>query len=270
MRARGVEYAEQFHLNYEDRANPTSHRHWGDDILRIYTGHDDSLRGELAFYDPIRIVFARLAQDRTTEQQLTDTYIGRFCTPEFQELCLIDGNNRLVKAGEPDFYRLYNSRNRQDPELMRERASDFLAMKTDALAPLCTKLFLLYDGKIPSASELRNLRMDMNLETGAFSVSRPNVLEKITDATLGRVRDARTGSLISAGCTTDSDEMGQAAPEDRFANWVVNQPLLRPLATFIGNHYSSLIKPDPVDNQGVSLDEWRKKRQVSHHHTPKL
>lgn len=264
--ARGVEWAEQFYQSHEDRRHPDGYREWGDDIMRVYTGHDaHDVRDDLVFKAPMRIVFAELSGDVKQEASLIDAYIRQFQNPACQEFFLLDGSAKLVQKDAPDFYRLYGSSNRHDTELMHERAVTYMKKQCNAIRPFCQNVFkAIGEAGIPTGGELRNLRLSIDTETGEMGVRGPNPFELLADMTIGKLRDARAGSLLNQnGQPLTTDEGMASHPFDRLVNWLVDQPALRPIITGIAENYSSLMKPDPDSNISINLTEWQQKRQQS-------
>ena len=293
--ARAVEFVEQFHLNDTDGAEPTSHRHWGEDVLRILTGHQHTLRGELAFHIPAKIAFASLSNNYTLAASLRRDYINMFLPqtknqdsydlalknrqdgleqdfkpfvdpdpllfPSFQDRFLLDEDSRLVLPDQgATFEYLKKSYHCRNPDTMRERANRFLDTQMAAIFPVCEKLYYACGMREPDGHDLRNLRLILNLQNGEIIVRQPNQIEKITDGLIGRLRDARTGSLRSNGQTIDRDDDGQPDPRDRFANWLVDQSWLRPLTTRVATLYSSFMIPDPDQTASIDIEIWKQKR----------
>lgn len=261
-KGRAIEFAEYFHTAFPDRANPSDHDGWGKDVMNILTGSDGSLFGDIALYDPMRVVFAELAGDTQTQQLVTDQFIARFQSPLYQSTFLLDAQNRLLTADHPEFEAAYHDPDRTKPAIMAERAKTFLNQQCDGLFNTCYDVYTTLGKTVPTGETLRNLRLSMNAETNTIELRPANPLEQIADATLGRIRDARSGSLRNHDQETiHSGEGNTANRYDALANWLVDQPVFRPIATKIAECYSSFMMPDADQNHSTILMKWRENKQ---------
>lgn len=258
---RAIEFAEYYHSDgaFPDRANPISHDDWGKEILRIFAGSDGSVLGDIAFFDPMRKVFADYTQDKDAQKLITDHFVARFQSPMYRNLFTLDDQLNLLIPGDDGFAKA-RTENSNNPEIAAKRAQDYLEKQCDALSNICYDIYQAFDQKAPGGEQLRNIRMSINTETNEMQVRLANPLEKIADATLGRIRDARSGSLTHDDQTIFAGDTHQKNALDRLAVWFVNQPVLRPLATQIAENYSSFMMPDEDQNHSTILKQWRERK----------
>ena len=262
IRARAIEFAELFRHRHPEEQQPHSHSDWSDQIFHTITSRDDiALHHKLAFRDPIEIAFAELSGNHSRALQIQQNYIGRFCSEIYQSHFMLDLDSRLVLPSDPAFNRVYNSPNRKDPDIMAERAKKYLAENLLMVKPVCQRIYRACDGQQPDDHDLRNARLGMDPQNGEFFFRAASLPEMLADTIFGRLRDARAGSLRVNNQTIDGINGNPPDPRDRFANWLVDQPWFRPLATFLAEEYSAIMMPDTQKLTSIPVEEWQAKNR---------
>lgn len=273
--ARAIEFAQQQLANWNGLDWPCTHERWDHEIRHILTGKQQGFRGEYSLNNALEACYCHLAGDEVGLDKQRSGLVQHLV--KNRDIVAVDDNKNIVFKNELGFNRAAASVNTQDDDTRFEAANRFFDHAMRDMMPMAQALWDCFDGHIPEPEQTRNLRITIDTEKNTVSFRRPTLLESMTDATLGRVRDAdmhtlepaipQFGDTIVRGDTrTDLAHGTVCHRADRWANWIAHQSWLKPVVHAISDHYSSIVKPDNDLGHMVErkfhndLDKWRNRR----------